>query len=232
MTVVVLLGAPGAGKGTQAPVLARQLDVPVLASGDLLRAAVTAGTPLGREADRYMSRGQLVPDETIVRIFLAQLKGADSSAGAILDGFPRTRAQAEALDRVLAEHGERVAHALFVDVPIEDLVERMASRRICAANGHVYNIATNPPAVADACDLDGSPLVQRPDDQEETVRARMAQQVPPLKEVLDHYRAAGILRTVDGTQAIDTVSESLLAALAAHAAETAAAPVPGDRGAA
>src|SRR5215207_1346736 len=104
MTVVVLLGAPGAGKGTQAPVLARQLEVPVLASGDLLRAAVTAGTALGREADRYMSRGQLVPDETIVRIFLAQLKGTDSKAGAILDGFPRTRTQAEALDRALAVH--------------------------------------------------------------------------------------------------------------------------------
>ncbi len=232
MTVVVLLGAPGAGKGTQAPVLARQLDVPVLASGDLLRAAVTAGTPLGREADRYMSRGQLVPDETIVRIFLAQLKGADSSAGAILDGFPRTRAQAEALDRALAEVGDRVDHALFVDVPIEDLVERMASRRICAANGHVYNIATNPPALPDVCDLDGSPLVQRPDDQEGTVRARMAQQVPPLKEVLEHYRTAGILRTVDGTQAIDTVSESLLATLAAHAAESVAAPLRWDGGAA
>ena len=226
MTVVVLLGAPGAGKGTQAPVLARQLDVPVLASGDLLRAAVTAGTPLGREADRYMSRGQLVPDETIVRIFLAQLKGANpGGGGAILDGFPRTRAQAAALDRALAEHGDRVAHALFVDVPIEDLVVRMASRRICAANGHVYNVATNPPAVPDACDLDGSPLVQRPDDQEGTVRARMAQQVPPLKEVLEHYRGAGILRTVDGTQAIDAVSQSLLAVLAAHAAETVPAPL-------
>lgn len=220
MTVVVLLGAPGAGKGTQAPVLARQLDVPVLASGDLLRAAVTAGTALGREADRYMSRGQLVPDETIVRIFLAQLKGTDSGAGAILDGFPRTRAQAEALDRALAEHGDRVDHALFVDVPIEALVERMASRRICAANGHVYNIATNPPAVPDVCDLDGSPLVQRPDDREETVRARMAQQVPPLQEVLEHYRNAGILRTVDGTQPIEAVSESLLAVLAVHAADT------------
>jgi len=214
MTVVVLLGAPGAGKGTQAPMLAEHLGVPVLASGDLLRAAVAAGSPLGREADRYMSRGQLVPDHTIVRIFLDQLKGADAATGAILDGFPRTRAQAEALDRALAEHGDRVDHALYIEVPLEDLVERMASRRICAANGHVYNVATNPPQVAGRCDLDGSPLVQRPDDQEATVRARMAQQVPPLEDVADHYRAAGILRTVDGRQPIEEVGADLVAALA------------------
>ena len=214
MTVVVLLGAPGAGKGTQAPVLARHLGVPVLASGDLLRAAVTAGTALGREADRYMSRGQLVPDATIVRIFLDQLKGAEAEAnGAILDGFPRTRAQAVALDAALAEHGDRVSHALYVEVPIEDLVARMASRWICAANGHVYNVATNPPVRPGECDLDGSTLIQRPDDQEATVRARMAQQVPPLEEVADHYREAGILRVVDGREPIDEVSRSLIAAL-------------------
>jgi adenylate kinase len=160
-----------------------------------------------------MSRGQLVPDATIVRIFLDQLKGADAGHGAILDGFPRTRNQAVALDEALAAHGDRVDHALYVEVPLEDLVARMASRRICAANGHVYNIATNPPTAPDRCDLDGSPLIQRPDDQEETVRARMAQQVPPLEEVADHYRAAGILRAVDGRQAIDDVSRDLIAAL-------------------
>jgi len=212
MTVVVLLGAPGAGKGTQAPLLAEHLGVPVLASGDLLRAAVAAGTPLGREADRYMSRGQLVPDETIVRIFLDQLRAADAK-GAILDGFPRTHAQAEALDRALAEHGDRVDHALYIEVPLEDLVSRMASRRICAANGHVYNVATNPPQRPGLCDIDGSELIQRPDDAEATVRARMAQQVPPLEEVADYYRAAGILRTVDGCQPIDEVSQALIAEL-------------------
>ena len=213
MTVVVLLGAPGAGKGTQAPLLAEHLGVPVLASGDLLRAAVAAGTPLGFEANRYMSRGQLVPDGTIVRIFLDQLRGAGDGSGAILDGFPRTRAQAEALDVALAEHGQRVDRALYIDVPLDDLVSRMASRRICAANGHVYNVATNPPKEPDRCDLDGSPLVQRPDDEEATVRARMAQQVPPLEEVAEHYRVAGILYTVDGRQPIDAVSRALVAAL-------------------
>ncbi len=220
MTVVVLLGAPGAGKGTQAPVLAAHLGVPILASGDLLRAAVAAGTPLGLEANRYMSRGQLVPDETIVGIFLDQLEGAGAERGAILDGFPRTRAQAEALDRALADAGGGgVDHALYIEVPIEDLVARMASRRICSANGHVYNLATNPPREPGTCDLDGSPLVQRPDDEEATVRARMAQQVPPLEEVADHYRALGLLRSVDGRKPIEEVSASLIAALGAPAAE-------------
>jgi adenylate kinase len=211
VTVVVLLGAPGAGKGTQAPILAEHLGVPILASGDLLRAAVAARTALGTAADRYMSRGQLVPDETIVDIFLERLSADDASNGAILDGFPRTPGQAEALDRALAERGGRVDVALYIDVPEDDLVSRMASRRICAANGHVYNIASNPPRVPGVCDLDGTKLVQREDDREETVRARMAQQIPPLRQVVDHYRATGVLRTVDGLRPIDEVTAALLA---------------------
>jgi adenylate kinase len=212
MSIVILFGAPGAGKGTQAPMLAEHLGVPVLASGDLLRAAVADGTPLGIEADRYMSRGQLIPDDTIVRIFLDQLRSRATS-GAVLDGFPRTRTQAQALDRALAEHDDKVHRALYIDVPLDDLVARMASRRICEANGHVYNIATNPPETPDRCDLDGSELIQREDDEEATVRARMAQQVPPLEDVADHYRAAGILRSVDGRQSIEDVSRDLIAAL-------------------
>lgn len=212
MTVVVLLGAPGAGKGTQAPILAEHLGVPVLASGDLLRAAVSARTALGAVADRFMSRGQLVPDDTIVDIFLERLAADDAAGGAILDGFPRTRGQAEALDRALGTRGSRVDLALYIDVPEELLVARMASRRICAANGHVYNIASNPPLVAGVCDLDGSALIQREDDSEDTVRARMAQQIPPLMEVVEHYRASGALRSVDGLRPIDEVTAGLLAA--------------------
>jgi adenylate kinase len=212
MTVVVLLGAPGAGKGTQAPVLARHLDVPVLASGDLLRAAVSAGTPLGRQADRYMSRGQLVPDETIVGVFLDRLDRADARGGAILDGFPRTRVQAEALDRALDGAGRRVDRTILIDVPTDDLIARMANRRICVANGHVYNLASNPPITPGICDIDGSEIIQRPDDEETTVRARMSQQIGPLLEVVDHYRRAGVLQTVDGREPITAVSEAILAA--------------------
>jgi adenylate kinase len=214
MTVVVLLGAPGAGKGTQAPALATRLGIPVLASGGLLRTAVAARTSLGREADRYMSRGQLVPDDTIVRVFLDRLEAADAADGAILDGFPRTRVQAEALDAALDEAGRRVDRAGYIEVPLEELVTRMANRRICTANGHVYNLVSNPPSVDGVCDLDGSELVQRADDAEATVRARMAQQVPALLEVVDHYRARGILTSVDGRQDIDAVTDALLAALA------------------
>src|SRR3954451_16530592 len=173
VTVIVLLGAPGAGNGTQAPILVERLGVPVLASGNLLRAAVAARTPLGREADRFMSRGQLVPDATIVRVFLDRLEATDAVDGAILDGFPRTGIQAEALDDALAEAGRRVDLAGYIEVPLEELVVRMASRRICTANGHVYNLVSNPPAVHGVCDIDGSDLTQRADDAEVTVRARM-----------------------------------------------------------
>jgi adenylate kinase len=213
MTVVVLLGAPGAGKGTQAPILARALGVPILASGDLLRAAVAAGTALGREADKYMSRGQLVPDDTMVRVFLDRLEKPDAKAGAVLDGFPRTRVQAVALDRALHEAGRRVDRAIFIEVDTEDLVRRMSNRRICTANGHVYNLASNPPVVDQVCDLDGSELVQRPDDNEDTVRARMKEQIPPLLDVVDYYREAGVLQAIDGREPISAVSERLLRAL-------------------
>ena len=214
MSGIILLGPPGAGKGTQAPAIAHRLGVPILASGALLRAAVAAGTPLGREADRYMSRGQLVPDDTIVRVFLDRLEAADAADGAVLDGFPRTRVQAEALDSALREAGRRVDRAGYIEVPIEDLVQRMANRRICTANGHVYNLVSNPPASDTVCDLDGSALVQRPDDAETTVRARMAQQIPPLLDVVDHYRSRGVLASVDGNMPIDDVTDALIAAVA------------------
>ena len=160
-----------------------------------------------------MSRGQLVPDETIVRVFLDRLEAPDAVDGAILDGFPRTKVQAEALDAALEEAGRRVDRAAYIDVPLEDLVKRMANRRICTANGHVYNLVSNPPRDL-VCDLDGSALVQRADDAEATVRARMAQQVPPLLEVVEHYRDHGILTTVDGRLGIDAVTETLMDALA------------------
>lgn len=217
--IIVLLGAPGAGKGTQAKALEALLGIPHLASGDLLRAAVSEGSPIGVEANRYMSRGQLVPDETIIRLFIERLGVALAEGGAILDGFPRTQAQAEVLDRELEVMGARVDRALLIEVPIEELVERAAGRRICAAKGHVYHVVANPPREPGVCDLDGSPLVQRSDDREETVRERMRQQLGALLEVVEYYRARGVLGVVDGTRPIGEVTAALLAQLEGVPAE-------------
>jgi adenylate kinase len=213
MTVAVLLGAPGAGKGTQAPLLAEKLGVPVLASGDLLRAEVASGSDVGREVDAIMRSGELVPDDLMVRLFLARLDRPDAAAGAILDGFPRTRPQAEALDRALEKLGRPVDRALLIDVPIEDLIGRFAGRIICTAGGHVYNEWFKPPRVWGVCDIDGSELVHRADDAEATVRARMEQQLGPLHDVADYYREQGILTPVDGLRPIEEVTAALLDAL-------------------
>jgi adenylate kinase len=213
MTVLVLLGAPGAGKGTQAAILTQRLGLPHVATGDLFRAAVRDGSPVGLEARRYMERGQLVPDDITIRMLQARLAQTDASRGVILDGFPRNRTQAESLDAALAERGSRVDRALQIDVPPEDLVVRLSGRWVCQASGHVYNESTNPPRTAGRCDLDGSPLVQREDDRTDTIRARLALQLGSLREVVSHYRAAGTLRTVDGRQGIDAVADALLAAV-------------------
>lgn len=211
MAVVVLLGAPGAGKGTQAPIVAKHLDVPILGSGDLLRSVAASDSPIAREVGEIMRAGELVPDDMIVRIFLDRLDRPDARRGAILDGFPRTRAQAEALDSALADRGQRVDLAILIHVPVEDLVRRMSDRLVCTAQSHVYNLRSNPPRVAGICDLDGSPLRHRADDAEDTIRARMAQQLPPLEEVVDHYRRKGVLVTIDGLQPIHEVTPDILA---------------------
>lgn len=215
MTVAILLGAPGAGKGTQAPLLAARLGVPVVASGDLLRAEVASGSEIGRELDTIMRSGELVPDALMARLFLARLDRDDAAGGAILDGFPRTRPQAEALDGALTTSNRRVDRALLIEVPIEDLVGRFAGRLICRAGGHVYNEWFKPPRTWGVCDLDGSELVHRADDAEATVRSRMEQQLGPLREVADYYRERGILTPVDGTRSIEAVSASLLEAVGA-----------------
>ena len=213
MTVAILLGAPGAGKGTQAPLLSASLGAPVLASGDLLRSEVSSGSEIGREVDAIMRSGELVPDDVMVRLFLARLGRDDAQAGAILDGFPRTRPQAEALDAALAASGRHVDKALLIEVPIEDLIGRFAGRRICKAGGHVYNDWFKPPRVWGICDVDGSELIHRADDAEDTVRARMEQQLGPLRDVADYYRDQGVLVSVNGLQPIEDVARSLLDAL-------------------
>lgn len=216
MTVAILLGAPGAGKGTQAPLLAASLGAPILASGDLLRSEVASGSEIGREVDAIMRSGELVPDDVMVRLFLGRLGREDAQGGAILDGFPRTRPQAEALDAALTASGRHVDKALLIEVPIEDLIGRFAGRRICKAGGHVYNDWFKPPRVWGICDVDGSELVHRADDEEATVRARMEQQLGPLHDVADYYRSQGVLVAVNGLQPIEDVAQSLLDALGWH----------------
>lgn len=223
--VIVLLGAPGAGKGTQAAVLAERLGLPHVSTGELFRAALRDGTPLGATAKGYMERGELVPDEITVAMLLERLAAPDAVRGAILDGFPRTRAQAEALDRALAERRARVDSAPLVDVPEDELYRRLSGRWLCAASGHPYHETAHPPRVAGVCDVDGSPLVQRDDDRPEIVRARLEKQLGALAEVVDHYRAAGVLVPVDGRRTIPEVSADLVARLSAR--EEGPAPAAG-----
>jgi adenylate kinase len=214
VTVVVLLGAPGAGKGTQAAVLRDRLGLPHISTGDLFRAAVREGTELGIQAKRYMDAGQLVPDAVTTAMLVERLARPDAADGAILDGFPRTRAQAEALDAVLEEAGTGVAAALLIEVPAEALVDRLSDRWVCQSGAHIYNALGNPPRTPGVCDVDATPLRQRDDDRPEIIRARLAGQLDDLDAVVDHYRSRGVLTAVDGLRPIDEVTVALEAAIA------------------
>jgi adenylate kinase len=211
--ILVLLGAPGAGKGTQAMILAQRLGLPHVATGDLFRAAVRAGTALGREAQRYMERGELVPDAITVDMLVERIDRPDAREGVILDGFPRSRNQAEALEAALLARGVEVERVLLVDVPADDLVGRLSGRWVCRLAGHPFHVFSNPPRTPGICDVDGSPLEQREDDRPEVVRARLARQLPPMQSVVEYYRARGVLRTVDGRQPIEDVTRDLIAAV-------------------
>jgi adenylate kinase len=211
--IVLLVGAVGAGKGTQAAVLARELGLPHVASGNLFREALRDGTPLGEEARGYMARGELVPDELTIAMVMERLARPDAAGGAILDGFPRTVRQAEALDATLADHGEQIARVVFIDVPAEELIRRVSGRWVCPTCGTPYHVDTDPPRAAGICDREGSQLVQRDDDRPEVVRARMEKQIPPMEAVVAHYEAAGVVTRVDGRMAIPEVSSSIRDAL-------------------
>lgn len=213
MIIVVLLGAPGAGKGTQAALLRDHLGIPHVATGDLFRAAIRAATPVGLEAKSYIDAGQLVPDDVTIRMLKERLEQADAADGAILDGFPRTAVQAVALDEFLSEQGTTVSAALMIDVPPEDLVERLSGRRVCEASGHLFHVTLNPPRVPGICDVDESRLIQRADDSPETIRARLSGTLDDLSDVETHYRQTSALRIVDGRRPIRDVSLGLLAAL-------------------
>lgn len=210
-----MVGAPGAGKGTQAALLAERLGVPHVASGDLFRDNIKRGTALGKKVKGYIDSGALVPDSVTVQMIADRLGQSDATEGAILDGFPRTRPQAEALHKMVDKLGGRVAAALYIDVSRPELLRRLSGRWTCTVSpDHVYHAVTRPPKVAGKCDIDGAPLNQRDDDKPETVAARLEQQLPPMYDVVDYYSDKGLLFTVDGEQEITDVTEALLHAIA------------------
>jgi adenylate kinase len=189
-----------------------------LASGNLFRAALAAGTELGESAREYMERGELVPDELTIAMFMEELAQPAADAGAILDGFPRTVGQAKALDDTLAANGERIRRVLYIEVPTEVLVRRVAGRWICPQCGTTYHEDTDPPREPGRCDREGAALTQRDDDRPEVVRARLDKQVPPMLAVVEHYERAGIVDRLDGTLSIGSVTEAILASIGARAA--------------
>lgn len=200
---VAFLGPPGAGKGTQARELAQAWRVPQIATGDILREAVAAGTPLGHEAKRYMDQGALVPDDVIVAVVKERLARPDARRGFVLDGFPRTIGQAEALTQILKELGQELDAVVYFDVPEAELLRRLTGRRVCRQCGSTFHMVSAPPAKPGVCDRCGGPLYQREDDSEATVANRLRVYERQTAPLLDYYRDRGLLRSVrgDGTMA-------------------------------
>ncbi|HEY8922167.1 MAG TPA: nucleoside monophosphate kinase [Candidatus Limnocylindria bacterium] len=211
--ILLLVGSVGAGKGTQAAALSGELGLAHLASGNLFRQALRDGSPLGEQARTYMDRGDLVPDDITIQMFMHELAQPAAARGAILDGFPRTVAQARALDATLAERGEQIERVISIEVPVEELVARVAGRRVCPVCGTPYHVDGDPPRVPGRCDRDGAELQQRDDDRPEVVRARLEKQVRPMLEVLDYYDRKGIVQHIDGTQPIPGVTKAILEGL-------------------
>jgi len=213
---VAFLGPPGAGKGTQARDLAREWGVLHLATGDMLREAVTAGTPLGLDAKRYMDQGALVPDEVIIGAMAERLGARDAAKGFILDGFPRTIAQAEALARLLKDLGQTLDAVVYFDVSEPELLRRLTGRRVCRACGHPYHLTSSPPQRAGVCDTCGGELYQREDDREDTVRNRLEVYRRQTAPLLDYYRQRNLLATVPGEGAIAAIRDAVRAAAGAE----------------
>jgi adenylate kinase len=210
---LILLGPPGAGKGTQADRLQEDFPLAYIATGDMLRQAVKDETDVGKKAKAYMDRGELVPDEVIIAVILDRLGEADTSDGFLLDGFPRTDKQAEALDDALRKVDRRLTAALLIDVPEEDIVRRLSGRRVCP-NGHTYHLEHNPPKNDEVCDVDGEPLSQREDDREETVRRRLQVYRDQTSPLVDYYDERDILHRFDGTRSPTEVHDHLRATIA------------------
>jgi len=212
---IVILGPPGAGKGTQARRLCERLGVPHVASGDLFREHLKNDTDLGRLARGYIDRGGLVPDDVTIAMIRERLSRPDATVGALLDGFPRTRPQAEALDQMLADLGGKIDAVAVIRVGVPVLIRRLMGRLMCRAGGHIYHEDYNPPRRAGVCDIDGTELYQRSDDDEATVTHRIQVYLAETAPLIAHYRRRGVVAEVNGDQPIEAVTEDLLAAMPA-----------------
>jgi len=211
---LVLLGPPGSGKGTQGERLQADLRLPYWATGDILRAAVREETELGRAAKQYMDRGDLVPDEVIVGAIAERIDSAEAADGFILDGFPRTTPQAEALAAKLSELGRGLAAVLLIDAGDEEVMRRLGGRRTCTENGHVFHVDFNPPGREGVCDIDGSELIVRDDDKPEVIRHRLETYHEKTEPLIEFYEGRGLLRRIDGSAAPDAVAGELRRVLA------------------
>jgi adenylate kinase len=211
---LVLLGPPGSGKGTQGERLQEDFRLPYYATGDILRAAVRDSTELGQTAKEYMDKGDFVPDEVIIGVIIERIENPEAADGFILDGFPRTMPQAEALDEELQKLGRSLTAALLIDVPDEEVMRRLGGRRTCAKNGHVFHLEFDPPKDPDSCDIDGSRLLVRDDDKPEVIQHRLEQYHEKTEPLVDYYDQKGLLRRVDGSLSPDDVGDRIRALLA------------------
>jgi adenylate kinase len=219
--IAVLLGAPGSGKGTQGIPLAGRLGVAHVASGDMFREHLQAGSELGVLAQSYINRGELVPDDVTIRMVLQRLSQPDATRGVILDGFPRTLPQARVLDLALEDARLHVDVAPFVVVSTDELLRRLGGRWVCRARGHSFHVISNPPRVVGVCDVDGSELYQREDDSIDVARKRLEVYFQQTQPVVDYYRGEGVLREINGEQSIESVFEDLLAVMSDNGQEAA-----------
>ncbi len=207
---LILLGPPGSGKGTQGERLQEDFRLPYYATGDILRAAVKEGTEVGKQAEGYMDRGDLVPDQVIIGVIAERLQNEEASDGFILDGFPRTVPQAEALHGKMKELRREITAVLLIDVPEEEILRRLGGRRTCEKNpSHIYHVEFDPPKEEGVCDIDGAKLVVRDDDKPEVIKNRLAQYREKTEPLIDYYDERGILNRVDGRQSPDEVEERI-----------------------